>query len=128
MMLTRSNALFLAALMGLCCTVMLGTYVLHVVFDAPPKKLVTITINPDTSVCYYYPALDESGWSRIPETQRGAYAARVGEGKGSMVEAQTLDCVDYSSCDGKGAECKLTRFRLSEQWYKKTSKKSRRTP
>ncbi|MDD5189417.1 MAG: hypothetical protein PHE50_00060 [Dehalococcoidales bacterium] len=77
------------------------------------KKEITIeksnVIYEDQTVCY---STGFDGWKRVAKRERLAIAELVANGKATVIEAQTLECTDYSKQP-------LKVFLLKEQWYRR---------
>lgn len=71
-----------------------------------------IMVNPDTAICASHPELSQSGWLRVPESDRQRIAA---DGRYRILSAQTIVCTD-------GAQS----FQLREWWYKQEKSTWRR--
>lgn len=63
----------------------------------------------DQTVCY---STGFDGWKRVGKRERTAIAELVAAGKVTVLEAQTLECTDYSKQP-------LKVFLLREQWWKR---------
>ncbi len=65
--------------------------------------------NQDQTVCY---SIGFDGWKRVTNRDRMAVSELVADNKAKMIEAQTLNCYDYSK---KPFETII----LREQWWKR---------
>lgn len=74
-----------------------------------------ITVKPsevvveDQTVCY---SIGFDGWKRVGKRERVSIAELVAAGRVTVLEAQTLECIDYSTHP-------LKVFLRREQWWKR---------
>lgn len=71
-----------------------------------------IRINPNTAICASHEELFQSGWTRVPESDRQRIAA---DARYRILSAQTIVCTDGSQS-----------FQLREWWYKQEKSTWRR--
>ena len=67
------------------------------------------TLYQDQTVCY---SIGFDGWKRVTKRDRTSVAELVLNNKATVIEAQTLECVDYSKHP-------LEVHILREQWWKR---------
>lgn len=97
----------------LLCIVCSSCVTLGMIVSTKSKPVPnTIPINPDTAICASHPELSQSGWLRVPESDKQRIAA---DARYRILSAQTIVCTD-------GAQS----FQLREWWYKQEKSTWRR--
>jgi hypothetical protein len=84
--------------------------------EADKPKPQAMAFDPEHTVCDVKYSLDRAGWKMLNHHDRMKFSS---DKRLRIIDAKTLVCIDYSSCNGKPPGCLLLEFELTQRWWER---------